>query len=184
MELRPAVDARSPIEPRTSADTRPTRSTVTTWSSSTPPKRKTTLNSGTDTTSRRMTNISEESSFPVTIPNGRTRVQRRRSRVWRSRSPLIAPAVSAGTMKIIRTSAVNASEPKTARPTIGPEGPENDCDAVAASSARKPMSPCRARKMVITNGARQERIRDRTSFSTMGFQSRRRAAIMWGPRWW
>jgi len=92
-----------PITPSVRAVTSVTRKAYTTWSSSMPPNRKTRLKIGTDRMSSRKTKDIEARSLPQMIENGGMRVTKRRSRVWRSRSLLMAPAVSAGVTNVSRT---------------------------------------------------------------------------------
>ena len=69
-----------------------------------PPNKNTRLKIGTDSRSSRTTNDIEAINLPQTMEKGGMRVTNSRSIVCRSRSPLIAPAVSAGVTNAISPS--------------------------------------------------------------------------------
>src|SRR5487761_57516 len=110
------VENKMPITPSVRAVTKVTKNAYATWSSSIPPKRKTRLKIGIDRISSKTTNDIDARSLPQMIEKGRMRVTKSRSMVWRSRSLLMAPAVSPGVTNVSRitwkpTRALNNSWP-------------------------------------------------------------------------
>ena len=85
--------------PSVRALTAVTRKAAASWSSSMPPKRNTRLKIGTDSNRSKSTNDIEASSFPHRMENDGSLVTNNKSIVCRSRSLLMAPAVSAGVIK-------------------------------------------------------------------------------------
>src|ERR1700682_2381207 len=99
---RSKVENATSMSPSVRAPSRVMRKQYSTWSSSTPPNKKTRLKIGTDSNRSRTTNDIEARSLPQMIEKGAMRVTKSRSIVWRSRSPLMAPAVSAGAVNAVR----------------------------------------------------------------------------------
>ena len=89
--------------PSVRALTAVTRKAAASWSSSIPPNRNTRLKIGTDSNKSKSTNDIDARSFPHRIENDGSLVTNNRSIVCRSRSLLIAPAVSAGVIKASST---------------------------------------------------------------------------------
>ena len=89
---------------------------TTNCSKSMPPKRNTAANSGRAPRISRSMKATEATSLPQMIPSAVTRLTSSTSKVCRSRSPLTAPAASAGANRLIRVSWKKVSELKTWAP--------------------------------------------------------------------
>lgn len=114
--VRRTAEQASATQASISADTTTMAVLRTTSPDSTPPRMNDTPASGRVATISRTTKATEAKSLPIRIVPGPSGVTCKGTSVWRSRSPVTAPAVSPGTMKHTSSSTKNSRVWKTERP--------------------------------------------------------------------